>query len=122
MADDFTPVGDGDVSSLCWWGAYGQPNLSGGFDDCQGLHPDSFELTYYENAGGIPGAAVATFSQLDGTLTVAGPVVTGGLIADALPEYAFTATHAPVSVVAGQCYWVMITNLPATDCFWFWVI
>ena len=120
LAEDFTPAADSSVSSLCWWGAYGKPNLAGGFDDCQGLNPDTFEITYFENVGGLPGAVVASFSQQAGTLNVAGPTGTGTMIAGALPEYAFSATHAAVPLTAGQCYWVVISNLPAADCYWFW--
>jgi hypothetical protein len=115
-ADDFTPAANGSVTGLCWWGTYFD-----GFGDCQGVGPDTFIVRYYTDVGNLPGAVIATFSQSGGTLAVSGPVATGGLIAGFVPEYEYSATHAPVPVSAGQCYWVEISNQIA-GCSWFWEI
>jgi len=116
-ADDFTPAASGSVTEICWWGTYFD-----GLSDCRGVVPDNITVKYYADAGGMPGALLATFSQTGGTLTVGGPVATGFLIAGLVPEYEYTGTHAPVPVTAGQCYWVEITNNLQGVCFWFWEI
>lgn len=117
VADDFTPTTAGSVSSVCWWGTYLDANDA----DCQGVLPDQFEVRYYDGADGRPGALLAEFSQALGTLIVDGPVVTGLFVADVAPEYEFSATHAPMPVEAGGCYWIEISN-SITDCTWLWEI
>ncbi len=109
------------MSGLCWWGAYGRA-VPGGFEDCRGAGPDAFLVRYYQNNNGVPGQLVASFNQLQipPTLTVSAPFATGALVADEVPEYEFSATHAAFPVNAGQCYWVEISNLLAPDCVFFW--
>ncbi len=109
-ADDFNPATSGNVTDICWWGAYLPAN--------PGI--DAFRVCYYNDAGGAPGALIACFTQgVD--LTVGGPVDTGQLVAGIAPIFEFTGTHAAVAVTAGQCYWIEITNdqgiIGAT---WFW--
>ena len=124
VADDFTPAGNGSITDISWWGVY----IDSGFlDDCQGSAPDTFEVRYYADDGeGVPGALIGgPFAQAGGTLAVAGPVATGGTVQGPLgpiPEFEFTATHAPVPVAAGQCYWIEITNMPSATCEWFWEV
>ena len=110
-AEDLVPASSGSVTGLCWWGTYinGSPS------------PDSFEVCYYADAGGFPGAAIACFSQATGSLTVGGPVDTGNQIAGIVPEYGYTGSHAPVAVTGGECIWVEITN-GTTGNTWFWEI
>ncbi len=115
VADDFSPAASGGVTSVCWWGAY----LSDADLNCQGAAPDSFQIRYFADSGGLPGALLNTFSQAGGTLAVTGPVATDQLIADTVPEYAYTATHAAVAVTAGQRYWIEISN-SITGCGWYW--
>lgn len=119
-ADDFRPQTTGSVTEICWWGAYSKI-VSGNVIDCQGENPDTFRVRYFNDAGGFPGAVLASFSQTDATLTVMGPVITGEMVAGLVPEYAFTATHPSVPVVAGQCYWVEISNDTGT-CTWSWEV
>lgn len=117
VADDFTPTANGNVTSLCWWGSY----VDSTEDDCQGTAPDSFEVKYYASNNGSPGALLAAFSQTSATLTVNGPAPTGVQIAGDIAQYEYSATHAPLPVVAGQCYWVEISNgIPG--CNWFWEV
>lgn len=121
LADDFTLAASGSVSRICWWGAYGREVLEGTFVDCQGDAPDVFEIRYYADAGGLPGAMIASFTQAaPATLLVTGPVLTGKIVADQVPEFAFSASHAPVALEAGQCYWVEIVNDLGIVCDWFW--
>ena len=69
----------------------------------------------------ISGLTLAGSLQGNNTLTVNGPVWTGGLIAGIAPEQEYTATHAPVYVLEGYCYWLEITNTAADgSCIWFW--
>ncbi|UCE60040.1 MAG: hypothetical protein JSU63_21680 [Phycisphaerales bacterium] len=126
VADNFTPSASGSITEACWWGAYADYQ-----GDCQGAGDDTFILRYYADNGGQPGALLAEFSQaaLTPTLTVAGPVATGKFIGDYFTEYEYTATHAPVEVVAGGCYWLEISNTitlepgGSTDvCLWLWEI
>ena len=60
-------------------------------------------------------------AQLPLVLNVVGPVATGGTVADLFQEYVLTATHAPVSLVAGKRYWIEISN-SISGCEWFWEI
>lgn len=120
-ADDFRPSASGNITEACWWGAYGD-DASGVLLDCHAASViDSFEITYCNDAGGVPGNTCTTFSQTSGTLTVDGPTPTGEFISGSIPEFAFTATHAPFAVSAGVCYWIEITNNSGT-CTWFWEI
>ncbi len=119
VAEGFSPAAAGNVVDLCWRGAYDD-----GVGDCQGLAPDTFEVTYYASVNGAPDSVIGSFSQAMGTLTVTGPVATGNLVAGFAPEYEFSATHAAVAVAPGQCYWVEISNAVDTagspGCVWFW--
>ncbi len=118
VADDFTPLSSGSVSDVCFWGVYQTPPAGG---NCQGAQPDSFEVRYFQGASGQPGPLIASFSQAGGTLTVSGPAPTGLRLTNGLPEYEYSATHAPVPVTAGQCYWVEVSN-QMTGCAWYWEV
>lgn len=113
VADDFTPAIDGAVSNTCWWGSYA--------DETGG--EDSFEVRYYVDNGGVPGALLAgPFSQATGSLSVQGPTRTYARLADTDPEYEYAATHEPVPVTGGMCYWVEISNQPAGGQSWYWEV
>jgi len=115
VADDFTSAVDGDLTEICWWGAYSD---DGGRDWSV---PDSFEVRYYLSDGGLPGALVGgPFSEAEGTLSVQGPTRTYRLLADVAREYEYSATHQPVPVSTGECYWVEINNERADGHSWLW--
>lgn len=114
-ADNFSPVFTGSMSTLCWWGAY----LGTGGGGCGNVLTNAFEVRYFADAGGVPGALLASFSQAIGTLTVVGPSATGSLIDGDIPEYAYSATHAGLLVNQATQYWVEITNV-VFGCTWFW--
>lgn len=116
VADDFTPAADGEITEICWWGTYlGEDNAL--------PPPDSFEVLYVIDGGGLAGQETAgLFSQEAGTLTVEGPTRTYRLLADTDVEYEYKATHAPVPVSAGQCYWVEITNKLTGSDYWLWEV
>ena len=107
VADDFNCPGPGSINSICWWGTYasGAPGA------------DAFTVTYYDDVGGLPGAIIGG-PFTGGGLTVLGPVNTGSLIANAVPEFEYVGTHAPVPVI-GACYWVSVRNGIVGDT-WFW--
>jgi hypothetical protein len=117
-ADTFSPQADGAVSQVIWSGTY----LSGS-DPCDPGGADAFEIAYYDDAGGYPGSILAgPFAQAQGTLTVTGPTATGDVLLDDIPEYTYQATHAPVPVLAGQCYWLEIRNPRGEACAWYWTV
>lgn len=115
VAEDFTPSETGQVTTACWWGIY----IDANGDNCQSFAVDAFEINYYRGSAGTPGELLASFSQAAGTLALGGPVTTGLTLRGGLPEFAFSGTHAPVNVTAGECYWVEIKN-PIEGCSWFW--
>lgn len=99
-ADNFTAAADGSISSVRWWGGYlpavGCPST-----------PDVFNIIYYDNFNGRPGAVKA------GPFAVtASRALTGALIAGFVDEHVYDATHDPVAVTAGECIWISITNVP----------
>ena len=96
VADNFTLATPGDVSQVCWWGTYFD-----GIHDCRGLSDDSFEIRYYDDNDGAPGALIGgPFRQADGSLTVAGPVPTVHRPAERLLEYEYHGTHVAVALAA----------------------
>jgi len=119
VAEDFTPQESGGVTQVCWRGAYWDFDPLPGAE-CPNVSTNRFEITYYEDADGVPGTQLATFSQLGQTLVVTGPEPTGNTVAGGrATEYEYTATHASVSVAAGECYWIEITN-ELFGCSWLW--
>ena len=118
VADNFSPVETGWISEVCWWGAY-----LNGETECEPGTADEFEITYYTSGDGIPGAVLAgPFSQSSGTLTVTGPTPTQDTLLDDIPEYEFHATHAPVMVTGGVCFWIEIRNTRSDGCAWYWEV
>ncbi|MHC4428801.1 MAG: DUF7901 domain-containing protein, partial [Planctomycetota bacterium] len=117
VADNFNPAVSGDITEVCWWGFYNDF----GVGDCAPGPGNSFEITYYNNQPSAP-------HPIPGTL-LAGPFAVIPARADTgndvgsgpLNEYEFTATHPPVSVTAGECYWIEIVDT-ATDaeCLFLW--
>ncbi|RMF72547.1 MAG: hypothetical protein D6744_16700, partial [Planctomycetota bacterium] len=113
-ADEFRPAVSGELTSVCWWGGY-----SDGVYDCQPAAGDDFVVSYYADAGGAPGALIASYSQFDGTLTIDAAVPSRHALSGAVVEYEYLATHAPLPVSSDACYWVSVSNLSA-PCAWYW--
>jgi len=114
-ADNFSTFVTGSVTTACWWGAY--VDATGA--DCAGTALNAFDIRYFADLGGAPGALIASFSQSAGTLNVVGPVPTGATVETGHVEYAFQGTHAPVPVNSAVQYWIEISNtLPG--CTWSW--
>jgi len=118
LADNFSPQTDAGITEVCWWGTY----LSGE-QECETLEPDAFELTYYQNNDGLPGAVLAgPFQQSQGTLGVTRSIQTDDGLLDGIAEYGYHASHAAVEVNAGTCYWIEISNLHGGACEWYWSV
>ena len=119
VADDFTPAEDGNITSVCLWGAYRDAEGN----DCLHNEDDAFEVRYYANVNGLPSSLLAgPFLQSDATLSVTGPTLTDELINDIHREYAITMTHEAVPVLAGGCYWLEALNRRNNGCHWHWEI
>ena len=118
-AEFFTPTVDFEITVLRWWGVYFQP-LGG---DCGPGPGDAFEVTYYLDAGGVPGAVHAGPFPIDdadlvkcstGETLHVGPGITLG-------EWQYEAPIPPVHFDAGVSYWVEIANDTSGDpCGWRW--
>lgn len=118
VADNFSPQATGSIDQVCWWGTY-----LNGETECEPGKADAFEITYYTNGDGSPGAVLAgPFRHSRGTLSVTGPTPTQDTLLDAIPEYEYHASHAPVSVTAGVCYWIEIRNTRSDGCSWYWEV
>ena len=106
-AENFSATADGDITDICWWGV--------GFEaSCTSI--TDFTVTYYnDDANGVcPGTVKA------GPFNVtASPSTTGLLVAGLAPEVQWSASHAPVSVTAGECCWIEIRNNDGS-CRFFW--
>ncbi len=124
-ADDFTPLADGSVNSICWYGVYQ-------YADPANPNPDLFRVRYFEDDDGRPGAVLATFTQgVNLTYDPDDPAHRKDsnldLIGDPnLPIIVYSAQHADVPVEGGRCYWIEISNRigdPDADdaaSSWFW--
>ncbi len=113
VADNFTPLADGNIEGLCWSGAYLPEDLPGADDD-------DFHVRYYACEEGVPGAVLAEFSQSGGTLTLNDKQITGQLVAGAANIFEYSASHAAVAVAAGTSYFVEIVNTVTGDWYWEW--
>lgn len=111
VAEGFVPLASGPVTTVCWWGGWFQVPIA----DC-GPGVESYAITYYTDASGLPGAVHA------GPMPVAvTKALTGETLGGILFEWEFEATHPPVPVTAGECYWIEISNdTTGTTCFSFW--
>lgn len=112
-ADDFVLTSDRDVTEVCWWGGY-----SDGVSGCGARVMDNFSITYRADAGGMPGAVIASFHEDDGSLAVSPAAVTSIDVGEAFVVNEYHAQHAPVSLAGATCYWIEITS--DADCGWYW--
>ncbi len=110
VADNFTPATDGTIQIVCWSGVYLENPLI----------EDSFTVSYYDCVDGVPGERIAEFSEANAEMFVVGKEDTGIDLAGAFDIYRFTAVHLPFPVVAGQPYFIEISNAPPGGDAWFW--
>lgn len=115
MADNFRVTGDHPIRHVCWWGTYFNFNAS---QFCTSAAPDDFTITYYNDAGGFPGAIRAgPFPVLASRVLTPRIINPGGLN---LPVYAYQADHPPVNALPGECLWVSVQNNVSPSCVWIW--
>lgn len=114
-ADNFTPRRSGQITSVCWWGAY-IDITSTELPDCGPGGGDAFTIAIYNDASLCAGSLIATQS------VTATKTATGSQIAGLWNEYRYQATLSnPVAVVRDQCYWIEIqNNVAGTGCLWVW--
>ena len=92
VSDDFRPVADGAVSSVCWWGIY--VDFAGISDAGPIANPlDDFVIQYRIDATDGP-VVGGPFRQSDGTLTVSS-ILTPDEIDDGLPIRVYRFEGAP---------------------------
>lgn len=125
-ADNFLATADGNITDVCWWGAYTdrdaifQENAAG--VDC--LNVDDFTITYYTNIISAENFDNCPDQVKAGPFSVAPTrVATGNIIQLAfgdVTEYQYEASHAAVHVTAGECLWVSIVNNTTGRCTWRW--
>jgi cysteine-rich repeat protein len=108
LADDFTPAVSGNITDICWYGLYAA-NSPGS---------DNFTVTYHQNDNGLPGAVIQTFSVGAPARQSTGEVFETADWTSFVYEY--SATHAALPVVAGECYWISITNSSSQP--WDWMV
>ena len=118
VAEQFTPQSDFAITVLRWWGVYLDFNV---FADCSAGATDAFEVTYYLDAGGLPGAVHAgpfVIAPDDLHRCHTGEHLTAGL---SLREWQYEAPIPEVEFDAGTAYWVEIVNDPTPmTCSWLW--
>ena len=113
-ADDFTVAESGEITSLCFQGAYAIAAV-----------PDSFIVKVYDDVDGFPGSVIGMASELGGTLTINSRDDTNLEIIAGIPVWQYTSTidlggGAGIAVVAGNCYWLEIVNNIGDVETWFW--
>ena len=106
LAADFVSPMDGIVTDACWYGGYFVGNSGG---------PDDFTLTYYDDAGGLPGTIIG------GPFSVTPTAMTTGNLIAGVNQYNYNTTHDPVPVTSGGTYYIEIVNNTAGNAdTWFW--
>jgi len=91
--------------------------------DCGVVGPgtgDNFSISYYlDDAGStLPGTLHAGPFALSAGVYATGDVIPSG-IGD-ITQYEYSASHPPVKVQAGECYWISIWNQTTGTCYWLW--
>jgi Zn-dependent metalloprotease len=104
-AESFTVPGTRNLDRVRIWGYYHNGNAGG----------DNFTVIFHQNAGGLPGAAIATFASAAFDRTLTGRTVQGR------PEHQIDfALPSPVLLAAGS-YWLEIyNNTPTNPDNWVW--
>jgi hypothetical protein len=96
---------------LHWWGL--MLYFSAGWTDCPTENPMTFDIGFYQDAAGLPGAQVGAF-----TIPVTG--VNTGILYSGYPMYYFSTTLSPcVGLAAG---WLSIQGVStgSPDCAFLW--
>lgn len=116
VVEDYVPQESGQIRSICWAGV----NLNEG-QECIRHAADEFEITYYFDDCGAPGAILAgPFPGDHYGLTVEGPAMTHIELPGGIQEFEYGAQHEPVDINAKETYWISITNSSDGECGWYW--
>ena len=112
--EDFSGV-SGDICDLHWWGA---ELVSGTFANCD-VAPagdnTEFEIIFYEDDGGLPGAAVCTYT-LEATRVDTGLLWHPTLL---VVGYEYSVVLAPCCTLSEG--WISIMSTDTTDCGFWWL-
>lgn len=102
LADDFTPVASGSVTSLTWWGSAATSDL--------------WEITFHTNNNGVPNID----DPVEGGLVQHVPVTATGLD-NGRGFFQYTATWSPMdlTLTAGTSYWFSVANFADN---WTWAL
>jgi hypothetical protein len=108
--EDFSGVG-GTIEAVSWWGL-DLDNIGGNdFIECDEADP-TFNIAFHENAGGVPGAPVCSYT-VTATRTPTGIFYLGA----ELNEYS-TGLPVPCVLVNG---WISIEGLGDPECWFLWM-
>jgi hypothetical protein len=110
IADDFSIAANDTARSVSWRGAYAFDNSAPAVDD--------FEIRFYANAAGEPGALLQTFAVGNAvSRTLVGPLL-------GFTEYGYSANLGTgFDIAAGTTYWLVIANDTAGDNDnWYWSV
>ena len=116
VSDSFEAQATTDITDICWWGLYVDFGL---LIDC-GPGVNQFTVTYFSDAGGLPGAVIGgPFTDpADNFFDTGNDIATG---IGPINEYQYELSHAAVSVNSGDIVHIQIqANTDPTTCFWLW--
>jgi PEP-CTERM motif-containing protein len=110
IADDFALAADDVIRSVSWLGNYAFDGTAPAVDD--------FQIRFYADAAGSPGALLQSFAVGDAVARAAvgmlGPFITYGYTAD---------LGGGFGAAAGTTYWLMIANETTGDNDnWYWAV
>jgi len=116
VVDNFSSLSGGYINQICWWGVF--MTFDGGWTGDCGPGSGTFRITYFNDAGGIPGTVKAGPFNVTPTQTVVDSLNFGTYTAD---EYMMDATHPLVGIGRDECVWVEIAaDNGAGTCFFLW--
>ena len=110
VAEAFVIGANDGIDGLRFWGGYYPGNTAN--------NPDCFNVYFFDNAGGVPGAKINTLDCIPATTRDATGVILFGV-----EEYEYYIDLEPNKELAPGTYWVGITNNSAGNPigdFWFW--
>ncbi|HKQ49369.1 MAG TPA: hypothetical protein VJZ71_14965 [Phycisphaerae bacterium] len=117
-ADDFRPNANGTISQICWRGFHSSNGCDGGVGGAE-----TFRVRFFRTTGSLPDITQQLGGDYNVTPAKTIPIpneASGGTLNS--QQYKYDAfLNPPISVSAGQCYWVEIQNTTvAASCVWLW--
>ncbi|MHC4303824.1 MAG: GC-type dockerin domain-anchored protein [Planctomycetota bacterium] len=106
-ADDFTPLNDSTITEVCWQGVYGTAPVV-----------DNFRVRILGDAGGFPDVTNVVLDEIPVSVTRES---TNIVWVDPRVIWQYRAPVTATQVLAGECYWLEVTNeIGETGEVWFW--